>query len=291
MRYGIMTLQPDTLIPAGMDAQQAMAHVAGLDHVAIAAHLFDQGFDPVELSGDLLLLIPHTFAPDTIARLRDLKAARGTAYTIHLPLWSVEPSTLLEPVREASVRALVDMIRRVQPLDPEVYVLHATGAMAAEFYAMGLPEFATAFLMRQFQANARRSLETILAETGLDSRRLAIETIEFPLDLTLELAGALDLSICLDVGHVLAGFSGPVPFFDAVARCLPRLAEVHLHDAPQASDGERLYGKDHKPLGVGDLDVARLLRTLEDAGFHGPLVFELMERDALASLQAIRAVG
>ncbi|MFN2165352.1 MAG: cobamide remodeling phosphodiesterase CbiR [Anaerolineae bacterium] len=289
MRFGIMTLQQDTLIPAGEEMQRALARIAALDHAQIAAHLFDQGFDVLELSGDLALFVPHTFAPDAIERLNALRRARGARYTVHLPLWSVEPSTPLEPVRQGSVRAVVDMIQRTQPLDPEVYVLHATGPLAAEFDRIGFPEPAGTFLLRQFQAQARRSLEAILDETGLDSRRLAIETIEFPLDLTLELADALDLSICLDTGHVLAGFSGPVPFFDAVARCLPRLAEVHLHDAPQAAPGERLYGQDHGPLGSGDLDTVRLLDTLQGAGFDGPIILELTAAEALASLDVIRA--
>ncbi len=46
----------------------------------------------------------------------------------------MEPSTPLSPVREGSVRAVVECIRATLPLAPEVYVLHATGALAAEFY-------------------------------------------------------------------------------------------------------------------------------------------------------------
>lgn len=156
---------------------------------------------------------------------------------------------------------------------------------------MRLPDLARSLILKQLQNGARESLKTILAETGIRTRQLAIETIEFPFDLTLELADELDLSICLDTGHLLVGFSGPVDLFDALERCLPRLGEVHLHDGPWQGPERRIgYGKDHQPLGKGDLNVARFLDRLLTAGFSGPLVFELQVEEARASLDVIRSL-
>jgi sugar phosphate isomerase/epimerase len=209
---------------------------------------------------------------------------------VHLPLWSTEPSTPLQPVRQGSVQALVEVLKATMPLEPEAYVLHATGSLAAEFYNMDLPAPALMLLMRLFQQQAGRSIAEILAATGVPSRQIAIENIEFPLDLTLELAEQFDLSICLDTGHILAGFSGPTPFFDALELCLPRLADLHLHDCPAWKEGPRLYGQDHAPLGTGDLDVAGLLDRLAAANYDGPIIFELEIDEALASLEQVRAL-
>ena len=154
---------------------------------------------------------------------------------------------------------------------------------------MRLPELGRALILRQFQAVRARASARILAETGIPSRQLAIETIEFPFELTLELAEELDLSLCLDVGHVLSGFSGPIDLFDVLERMLPRLAEVHLHDSPRWTPGTPIvYGADHQALGTGDLDLGRLLRRLEAASFAGPLVMELTVPEAEASLEVIR---
>jgi sugar phosphate isomerase/epimerase len=290
MRFGIMTMQRGALIPSGMPMEEALAYIATLDHAELARRLSGHGFDPIELGGDMVLFFPQSFSPATIERLAELKAETGVGYTVHLPLWSVEPSTPLQPVRQGSVRSLTDTARAVGPLEPECYVLHATGALAAEFYHMGLPEFARAFLMRQFQAHARESILALLAETGLPSRKLAIETVEFPFELTLELADDLDLSLCLDTGHVLAGFSGPLGLAEALERCLPRLAEIHLHDSPaQGPDGAIHYGQDHRPLGTGDLDLGSMLDRLVEAQFEGPIIFELTVEEALASLEVVRA--
>jgi sugar phosphate isomerase/epimerase len=289
MRFGIMAMQLEAIVPQGVPAEQIMANIMSFDHAGLAKSLFDKGFNPIELGGDLGMFLPNAFSPESVERLAAVKS-NGLSYTLHLPLWSVEPSTPLRPVRTGSVEAVVQSIKATVPIQPEVCVLHATGALAAEFYNMKISELARGLILSQFQNGARESIRAILAETGLPSRRLAIETIEFPLDLTLELADEFDLSICLDTGHVLAGFPGWFDFFEVLEKLLPRLAEVHLHDCRKMPPGRRGYGEDHKPLGSGDLDVARLLDRLAVANFTGPLVFELNVDEALKSLEVVKSI-
>jgi sugar phosphate isomerase/epimerase len=289
MRFGIMTMQIGTLIPPDLAAENAIAHLQGFSLAALVRTLAEDGFHLLELGGDLSLFLPQTYQPESISTLAKLKDELGLSYTTHLPLWSVEPSSPLEPVRKGSVEAVKHIIQATQPLKPEVYVLHATGALAAEFYRMRLSDLAKSLLLRMFAARAQQSIEAILKETGLPSRRLAIETVEFPFALTWNLAEELDLSLCLDTGHVLSGFSGEISIEEALEACLPRLAEVHLHDSPAHKAGEPIqYGRDHKPLGQGDLDVGWLLDRLQEAGFDGPIIFELQKEEALASLATVR---
>jgi sugar phosphate isomerase/epimerase len=291
MRFGIMDMQIGALVPSERSPREIAAHVTLFDHAELVRKLASAGFETVELGGDMALFLPHAFSPPVVERLAALKEELGLAYTLHLPLWSVDPSTPLTPVREGSVQALVQSIHATRSLEPEFYVLHATGALAAEFYGMDLPYLVKLFLLRQFQGYARDSLRIILDETGVPSRSLAIETVAFPFDLTLELAQDLDLSICLDVGHVLVGFSGPVDLFDALEACLPRLGEIHLHDGPWQSPEQNIgMGKDHQALGMGDLDTGRLLDRLVEAGFSGPVIFELTVEEALTSLEVIRSL-
>jgi len=293
MRFGIMEMQLGALVPPPevSTMEGATTHLAGLDHIKIVKQLFSAGFNLIELAGDLVLFIPHSFTPDRMEKLVAFKEENDIQFTVHLPLWSVEASTLLQPVRKGSLQALIEMIEATELAEPEVYVLHATGDLAAEFYQMRLPDQAKAFVLRQFQHNAAESLKTILGETGVPGRKIAIETIEFPFDLTMELAEKFDLSLCLDIGHVLSGFSGPLDFFDVLEQCLPRLGEIHLHDSSQHNPERRvIYGEDHQALGKGELDVPRLLDRLEEAGFGGPVIFELTVEEALASLEVIRSI-
>lgn len=289
MRFGIMAMQMNALIPPVNNPQEAMQHVASFSHAGLVRKLYEAGFNLIELGGDLGMWFPQTFSPPAIEELAQLKEELGLTYTVHLPLWSVEPSTPLKAVRLGSVQALVNCIQATRPLAPQCYVLHATGALAAEFYRMNLPPAGKGLILRQFQQNALQSIQTILEETGLPARQLAVETIEFPFDLTLEMAERLDLSICLDTGHVLAGFAGSVDLFGVLEQVLPRLAEIHLHDCPIPQNADQpAFGLDHQPLGSGDLDTARLLDRLDEAQFQALLIFELTVAEAHSSLQTIR---
>lgn len=292
MRFGIMEMQMAQLVPVDVNPKNAVDHILSFDRSQMVRNLAQTGFNLIELGGDLSLFFPQAYEEKSIKKLNHLKKELDLAYTVHLPLWSVEPSTPLEPVRYGSADAIMDLIDFVEVLEPEVYVLHATGVLAAEFYRMGIPETAKSLVLKQFQGNAISSIKMILEETGLPSRKLAIETIEFPLDLTLEIADLLDLSICLDTGHVLAGFSGPHSMEDALSACLPRLAEVHLHDSTEfMKTGELGYGKDHQTLGTGDLKVKQFLKTLSDNDFSGPIIFELTTKEAKESLAYLKKIG
>jgi len=291
MRFGIMAMQLQSLIPPGIPPEQVPAHIAGFSHVDLVRDLARHGFSVIELGGDLSMFLPHTFAPQTIDQLLKLKDEIGISYTVHLPLWSVEPSTPLTHVRQGSVQALIDTIQQTRSLEPEAFVLHATGALAAEFYRMRISETARALLLRQFQAGARQSIETILGQTGISSRLLAIETIEFPFELSMEMVEEFDLSICLDTGHILAGFSGTLGLEEALEKCLPRLIDIHLHDCPWQGPEHHLgYGKDHQALGKGDLDIPGFMDRLQSANYQGPIIFELTVPEALASMETIRRI-
>jgi len=295
LRFGIEMLQRPLMIEMAMPAlagQKGGAQLTppSVDVAILVERIADLGFTLIELNTDLNVFFPDSFGVPTIRRLGALKESRGLSYTVHLPLWSLEPSTPVQWVREGSVEALVDAMLRLAPLEPETYVLHATGALAAEFYTMvAIPDQARPLVLGMFQRHAAHSIEELLRRTRLPSRAIAVETIEFPFDLTLALAEEFDLSICFDTGHVVAKYPGPVTFEEALQRSLPRLGEIHLHDAyyrPQP-DGTFRRG-DHLPLGKGELPLDFLLDTLKGTEFEGPIIFELTIQEARASLDYLR---
>jgi sugar phosphate isomerase/epimerase len=291
MDYGIIELQLDTIFPPQISTPEAVSHLMKFGREMLIIPLVKAGFSTIELNGDLSLIFPTAYSAENMKTLAALKSEHKLRYTLHLPLWSVEPSTPLDPVRKGSVDALVNIIQAVEPISPDIFVLHATGALAAEFYRMQLPPQAKAFALQQFQSNAMRSIESLLEKTGLPSRKCAIETIEFPFDLTLEIAEALDLSLCLDTGHILAGFAGPISIPDTIKACEPRLAEIHLHDSANSlKTGKLGYGKDHQTLGTQDLDCADFIKRIRAINFSGPIIFELSLAQAQKSLTYLEKI-
>ncbi len=290
MRFGIKSAQTSAIMPQGQVPVDIQKYIDEFDYVALVESVADRDFNLLELGGDVASFFPKAFSPASIERLQELKQRRNLSYTVHLPQWSVEPSTPQPSVRAGSIQAVVDCINATLPLEPESYVLHATGTLATEF-ARKRSEIERGTTLPIFQANARESLRQILQETGIPNRLLAIETIEFPFDLTVQMAEELDISMCLDTGHVLAGFSGPFELFEVLERVLPRLGEVHLHDCPwQGPERNIGYGKDHQALGMGDLDVGRFLDRLNQTNWDGPIIFELSVEQANTSLDLIRSL-
>jgi len=169
----------------------------------------------------------YALTPQSIERLALLKQELGLSYTVHLPLWSVEPSTPLAPVRQGSTRAVIKVIQATRPLQPQVYVLHATGALASEFYRMRLPEAARALILRQFQNNARESIQAILAEIHLhDSPWLRPgQEICYGQDHRPLGAGDLDVPRLLD-RLTEAHFDGPIIFELRVEQALASLQVI-----------------------------------------------------------------
>ena len=89
------------------------------------------------------------------------------------------------------------------------------------------------------------------------------------------------IGLCLDTGHLLIGGGDPV----RVAQEHPeRIAHMHLKDvdlawARKVQDGSASYTEAvaagmYVALGAGDVDVAAIVRSLEDAGYQGWYVLE-----------------
>lgn len=91
----------------------------------------------------------------------------------------------------------------------------------------------------------------------------------------------MDLSICFDTGHLLAGFSGQISIMEFIDKYYDRIIELHLHDG-------KFPRIDHKPLGKYDLPVRELLLKLLEKNFAGPLIYELNLPEAIKSMDYIK---
>lgn len=93
------------------------------------------------------------------------------------------------------------------------------------------------------------------------------------------------IQLCLDTGHLLIGGTDPV---ELVLNSPERIAHTHLKDvnaswAAKVQSGAATYteavaGGIYCPLGQGDVDIARIVTTLEAAGYDG---WYVMEQDTI----------
>ncbi|MFW9923041.1 MAG: cobamide remodeling phosphodiesterase CbiR [Candidatus Thorarchaeota archaeon] len=238
------------------------------------------GFKHIEITGDLPYVLPGILSPDEIDLLLEIKKKEKITYSVHLPLWGIEPATFSPYVRKGSVETLIESIELTKPLEPVCWVFHSAGKINNEFLNFKFPDLARGIMMQQFVSWAKDSIKTILEKTDIPSRKFAVENIEFPFTAIEPVIQELDVSICFDTGHLIAGFSGKFTTMEFVERYYERIIELHLHDGA--------YPRiDHKPLGTQDLPVEELLRELLERKFTGPLVFELSLEEAKQSMKYI----
>jgi sugar phosphate isomerase/epimerase len=287
MRFGITALDWATVLrqlSAG-----GFFDLNRFDFAEIARLTHEHGFSLMELTLDIGYVIPEALSEKQISNLLAVKEELDLTYTAHLPLWSIEPASPNPFIRKASVACLVDAVQRAKPLNPEVYVVHNAGWIGAEFSEFDIGGDDQPMISLIMGNLAEQSIRELIQRTKIPSRKFALESIEFPFEITWSIAERLDTSVCLDTGHVLSGQSGSPDVLDFIDRYYSRLVEIHLHDGSlKRVEGKRFPYYDHKTLGKGDLPIVEFLTTLKNRGFDGPIIFELNRADALESLKVIR---
>jgi sugar phosphate isomerase/epimerase len=222
--------------------------------------------------------------------LTKVKDELGSAFTVHLPFYSLELASFNEHIREASVETVVKAIELAAPLEPESYVLHTTGSLAAEFSRLTLSRDMVTLICSYMSIFAARSLEEILTRSEIDPRKIAIENVEFPFEITHELVEQYGTSICFDTGHLLTHYSGTESVLDFYRQHRDRIIEIHLHDGSYEKRDDVVVHRDHIPLGRGVMPVRDFLKELLKSKFNGPIIFELSNDEVKESLDYIRKV-
>ncbi|MHA1381244.1 MAG: cobamide remodeling phosphodiesterase CbiR [Candidatus Helarchaeota archaeon] len=275
MKFGIT--------PINFDILDESFDLKNLKFPLLVEKAINAGYKHIEITMDLEYVIPGSLSKRIIKKLFKLKEENDISYSVHLPLWSIEPASPNKWIRDASCNCIVESIVRTKILDPVAYVLHLTGALAAEFSRVNLPLEIKKQVIDLINIFASTSIENILANVDISSEKIAVENVEFPFDATRKLIDKYNLSICFDSGHLLAGYSGNSTVKEFLDKNIDKIIEFHLNDA-KILDGRP---NDHIAIGDGNFPIDEI-QTIIDSEFNGPLVFELTFRDAEKSLNIIK---
>jgi sugar phosphate isomerase/epimerase len=226
--------------------------------------------DDVELllfESDEISSLPST---ETVQALSHLGQSHRLSYTVHLPV-DAHLGATDEPMRRAAVGKCLRAIERTAPLDPFAWIVH--------FEQNESKRGDAAHALSAWRAALRRSMGELLAG-GLPARRFCVETLAYPFDLVGDIVEELDLSVCLDVGHLVAhGFDVEA----ALRRYGPRTRVIHLHGVEA--------GKDHKDISHLDPAILRMLLSAARADPKAARVLTLevfSEPDLLESLSVLK---
>ncbi|MDH3573684.1 MAG: sugar phosphate isomerase/epimerase [Desulfobacteraceae bacterium] len=222
---------------------------------------------------DEIELIFFESAPDSLPSNHEIKEIFSLAneydlsYNIHLPLdislGATEPST-----RHFAIKTIKQVMDLTAALSPSTYTLH-------------LPYEEIDFeneRIKRWKERIHNSLEA-LCTSGINSRIISIETLNYPLEWVEDILIDFNLSVCMDLGHlILYGLD----MKDVFNRYKSRTSIIHLHGA-----NER---RDHQPLDLlSESNLKTILKMLKR--FKGVVSIEVFSYDHLkASLKYLESV-
>lgn len=205
---------------------------------------------------------------DVVEALRALAEAHRLTYTLHLPMDAFLGSAD-EAERLAGIRKCLRVIERLRPARPLANVLH--------FHRRHDPAEREPAERLRWQRALNDSVRALL-DAGVPPRDLCIETLDYPFAWIGEIVATNDLSVCLDVGHLMLKGYDVAGHFE---RYWARTRIVHLHGIRD--------GCDHRDIAVLDRQVLAPLMSRLNAGAE-PRVLTLEvfnEADLVRSLRRL----
>ena len=162
-------------------------------------------------------------SPEDVSEMASIGREFGLTYTVHLPL-DIALGSADEEVRAASVGKCRRVIERMSPVEPFAWILHLHGDRRGKLPGED---------MKRWIGQNRRSLAELLAGGPVPSK-ISVETLDYDFQHAAGLVEEFDLSVCLDIGHLLMNGRDVMAHLD---RWMSRARVFHLHGVnPQGTD-------------------------------------------------------
>jgi sugar phosphate isomerase/epimerase len=165
----------------------------------------------------LLFESRHTDAlpsKQVIGELNGLAKDFNLTYNVHLPT-DISISSRDPKQQRIAVETIIRVAQRVEPLNPTTLTLHVP-------YNETLPD---ADGVKRWQERVINNLRQIVAG-GIPGQLISIENLDYPFEILDPVIGDLNLTICLDCGHLILQGDDIHTFFKTYAA---KTAIIHLY--------------------------------------------------------------
>lgn len=220
---------------------------------------------------------------------RILRKAGKTA-AVHLPFFDLQPGSVDNFIREATIKRLSKGVERAQIYNPAHMIGHIF--YDGNLYGKNYPKWrdraakSWAEALKSCPGHSPLFLENVYEK---DPRKVLgmAEALREALEQDNNYAESGQIGICFDVGHWYSFGDGYLKnnldeWLDILAPCLRHL---HLHDNDGSFD-------QHLGLGKGKIDLDYLFKRLESLGLNVGITIEPHRRsDRQASLDFLAAKG
>ena len=178
---------------------------------------------------ELLLLESGTGSLPTRREINELAVIgddSGLTFNLHLPT-DIDIGAVVPESGDTAVDSLLRVLDLAAPLSPVSGTLHIPYT--------GVPGHTQA--ISDWQERVGRNLRRLLKESGVSPGFIAIETLDYPIAVLDPVIRDLELSVCLDTGHLMVRNEDCLNIFQTWAG---RIIIVHAHGVEN--------GRDHLPL-------------------------------------------
>lgn len=214
-----------------------------------------------------LVLYESAGLPTTneITALAEIREEQGLTYNVHLPLdiFLGDPNPAVRRHGAAVVREVITL---TETLRPSTYTLHLS---------LENPEGRQYADIGQWRMHLTESMKEILS-AEITPRQISVENLDYPLEIVEEVIETLDLSVCLDMGHLIL-YKHSIA--EHARRYLKRATVFHLH-------GIR-HDRDHLSLEVlGENQMKTMISIIDN--FSGMVSIEVFSyHDLTTSLKLL----
>ncbi|MCF8024542.1 MAG: sugar phosphate isomerase/epimerase [Desulfobacteraceae bacterium] len=193
------------------------------DHVLPNVRMLAPFIDEVELV--LFESAPAENLPseEDISELARLSESTGVTYNVHLPI-DVNITDPDKGLRADAIERIALAAKRAKQLKPSTWTLHLP-------YSMDETDPAS---VTGWQNLAKTSTKTLLEKTRIAPRLVSVETLDYPPFWLKPVVDYLDLSICLDIGHLMEHGHGIKETFKNFEN---RISILHLYGGVAAGRG------------------------------------------------------
>jgi len=165
---------------------------------------------------------PEALPPRTvITELCRLAGEFDLSYNVHLPT-DISISDRDPAGQQRAVETMIRVMDLVQPLDASALILHIP---------FGEKSY-DASIVANWQDRVYKNLENILS-TVENKNIIAVETLDYPLDMLEDIIADLEVAICLDLGHLMVYDHDLLKVYNKYGH---KTGVLHLHGVENGRD-------------------------------------------------------
>lgn len=157
-----------------------------------------------------------------ILRLKELKDRYTITYTVHFPI-DKKAGSADKRERNGLIDQVNKIIELTVPIDPCAYILHLEGIARSALYDEHM----------RWQKACDETCRAIASYSAVDTRKICIENLDYPMEWHADLVYTYGFSFCLDIGHL---WKYDENWRDTVRAYIARTRTIHVHGVNEEKD-------------------------------------------------------